>query len=169
MTVMRGLEQSLPLKLLKARESVMERFRPHLAAHDLTEQQWRVLRALAEADVVEMRTLANRAALLMPSLSRMLPDLEARGLITRRRGTDDARTVAVGLAPKGRALFEAMSAESERIYREIEQTVGRPVMTQIMGDLDRLMKSLDSEPQTKSQVIHPSSLEGEGSKSQCGE
>jgi homoprotocatechuate degradation regulator HpaR len=152
---MRALEQSLPLKLLKAREAVMEQFRPHLAAHDLTEQQWRVLRALAEADVVETRTLADRAVLLMPSLSRMLPDLEARGLIARRRGTNDARTVAVGLAPKGRALFDAMSAESERIYREIEQTVGRSVITQIMGDLDRLMSSLDSKRASEAMIKKP--------------
>ena len=84
-TFMRPLAQSLPLKLLRAREAVMERFRPHLAAHDVTEQQWRVLRTLAETGEIDASTLAETACLLPPSLSRMLQDLEARDLLVRRR------------------------------------------------------------------------------------
>jgi len=34
------------MELLKAREAAMERFRPMLREHGLTEQQWRVIRAL---------------------------------------------------------------------------------------------------------------------------
>jgi homoprotocatechuate degradation regulator HpaR len=150
---------------LKAREAVMEKFRPHLAAHGITEQQWRVLRALAEADAVETSTLAARAALLMPSLSRMLPDLEARGLVKRRRGTADQRTVAVSLAPKGRALFEAMSAESERIYRAIEHKAGRPVIIQLMGDLDRLLHALDASDESRPQVADKAPLPAATSRS----
>ena len=40
--------RSLPIALLRARETVMHRFRPLLASHDLTEQQWRVIRVLGE-------------------------------------------------------------------------------------------------------------------------
>ena len=47
---MRPFSASLPMALLLARESTMRRFRPLLAEHGLTEQQWRVLRALASAD-----------------------------------------------------------------------------------------------------------------------
>ena len=45
---MRTFSQSLPMALLRAREAVMRRFRPGLRCHGVTEQQWRVLRALAE-------------------------------------------------------------------------------------------------------------------------
>ena len=47
---LRDFEQSLPMELLKAREAAMARFRPMLRSHGLTEQQWRVLRALDHAD-----------------------------------------------------------------------------------------------------------------------
>ncbi len=43
--------RSLPIALLRARESLMARFRPMLAAHGFTEQQWRVLRIVGEVDV----------------------------------------------------------------------------------------------------------------------
>ena len=41
--------RNLPLLLLQARERVIAQFRPILKAHGLTEQQWRVLRALVDA------------------------------------------------------------------------------------------------------------------------
>ncbi|MGM3243097.1 hypothetical protein ACS2VP_27140, partial [Bacillus cereus group sp. Bc237] len=44
---LRAFSRSLPMALLRSRESVMVRFRPMLRAHGLTEQQWRVLRAMA--------------------------------------------------------------------------------------------------------------------------
>jgi hypothetical protein len=47
---MRDFSASLPMALLQAREAAMQLFRPLLAEHDLTEQQWRVLRALSASD-----------------------------------------------------------------------------------------------------------------------
>ena len=40
--------RNLPLLLLQAREAVFARFRPLLNAVGLTEQQWRVVRALLD-------------------------------------------------------------------------------------------------------------------------
>ena len=80
----RGFDRSLPMALMRAREAVMRHFRPSLAEHDLTEQQWRVLRALADADTaLSVGELAERTYLLGPSLSRMLTLLDDRGLIAR--------------------------------------------------------------------------------------
>ena len=67
---MRPFSASLPMALLLAREATMRRFRPSLAEHGLTEQQWRVLRALASADQpIEVSVLAERTALLAPSVT----------------------------------------------------------------------------------------------------
>ena len=45
---LREFDRSLPMRLLKAREAVMRNFLPSLREHDLSAQQWRVLRALVE-------------------------------------------------------------------------------------------------------------------------
>lgn len=142
---MRTLDQSLPLKLLKAREAVMERFRPHLNAHAITEQQWRVLRALAEVEAIDIGTLSQWIALSTPSLSRMLPDMEARGLIKRRKDKADGRVVMIALAHKGRSLFERMSAESERIYHELETAMGRASIEALTRALDKLIAALGDD------------------------
>ncbi len=102
---MRPFTASLPMALLQAREATMRLFRPLLADHDLTEQQWRVLRALAAADEpVSVGAVADRTFLLGPSLSRIVTNLEARQLIERTTATDDQRRSNLELAAAGRAL-----------------------------------------------------------------
>ena len=87
------------MALLHAREAVMARFRPMLAAHDVTEQQWRVLRVLSEAGSVEATELADRASVLPPSLTRIIKALEGRKFITRNKAEGDGRRVVLTIAP----------------------------------------------------------------------
>ena len=83
---LREFSRSLPMSLLRAREAVMRQFRPSLRANGLTEQQWRILRALSSVETIEVTELARLAFLLGPSLSRILRDLEARQLVERKTG-----------------------------------------------------------------------------------
>ena len=50
---MRPFQRSLPMQLMLAREAVMQRFRPHLTANGMTDQQWRIIRALNEVEAGE--------------------------------------------------------------------------------------------------------------------
>src|SRR6195952_3540089 len=106
---MRDFSRSLPMSLLRAREAVMRQFPPSLRNHGLTEQQWRILRALASIDAIEVTELARVAFLLGPSLSRILRDLEARHLIERRAAKADLRRGVVSISTKGLQLIEAVA------------------------------------------------------------
>src|SRR5678816_4301085 len=92
---MRDFAHSLPMALLRAREAVMCQFRPLLRKHDVTEQQWRVLRAVYEVEATEVTALAELCFILMPSLSRILRSLEARRLIERRIVPADQRRAEI--------------------------------------------------------------------------
>src|SRR5665213_3995110 len=98
---MREFSRSLPMSLLRAREAVMRQFRASLRDHGLTEQQWRILRALAAVDTIEVTELARVAFLLGPSLSRILRDLEARQLIERKVAKADLRRGPVSISGSG--------------------------------------------------------------------
>lgn len=157
---MRPLARSLPLKLLRAREAVMDRFRPHLAAHNVTEQQWRVLRALAEVGELDASTLAETTCLLPPSLSRILHDLDARGLVDRRRPDGDRRTSLISLSRTGRTLFDTMSRRSEAIYRDLEVRLAEADCGDILPALDRLIAALspatpksETKPEAKPEKV----------------
>src|SRR5260370_18034219 len=79
---MRAFSESLPMALLRTREAVMCLFRPGLRSRGVTEQQWRILRALAHSGSMEVTALADATFLLGPSLSRILPDMEKRQLVS---------------------------------------------------------------------------------------
>ena len=115
---LRSFDRSLPMGLLRAREAAMRLFRAHLARHDLTEQRWRVLRALSEdpstgGPTLDVGEVAERTFLLGPSLSRILGDLVA--------------TVA---------------PESESIYATIEERFGADRLAHLLSDLHELEDAL---------------------------
>jgi homoprotocatechuate degradation regulator HpaR len=135
------------MALLRAREAVMRHFRPGLRAHDVTEQQWRVLRALAGHESLEVTELAARTCLLAPSVSRILPELAARGLITRRQVESDLRRSLVALTPEGLRLLAAHAPQSERVYRAIEERFGAErlrQLIQLLQELEQAAAGLDS-------------------------
>ncbi|BCG84641.1 homoprotocatechuate degradation operon regulator, HpaR [Mesorhizobium sp. 113-3-9] len=133
--------RSLPMALLHAREAVMARFRPMLAAHDVTEQQWRVLRVLSEAGPVEATELADRASVLPPSLTRIIKALEGRKFITRNKAEGDGRRVVLTIAPAGSALIRALSPERRVIYDDIEHRFGHERLQQLLDLLDTLIEA----------------------------
>jgi homoprotocatechuate degradation regulator HpaR len=141
---MRPFARSLPMQLMRAREAVMRRFRPHLAAHDLSEQQWRVLRALIEADSLDILDLAGRCQIHPASLSRMLPKLAGDGLVARRANVNDQRRIVVSITEEGRALFDALAPQSEAIYAALEREVGGDRLRELYRSLDELIDALEN-------------------------
>jgi homoprotocatechuate degradation regulator HpaR len=138
---MREFSRSLPMALLRAREAVMRQFRPSLRDAGLTEQQWRILRALASIDQIEISELARETFLLGPSLSRILRDLEARRLIRRRSPQSDLRRGLVSVTPAGLALLNAVAPVSEAIYAEITRRFG----PENLETLHAMLSALETE------------------------
>jgi homoprotocatechuate degradation regulator HpaR len=134
----RERRRSLAIGLLKAREAVMSHFRPILADHDVTEQQWRVLRALSQAGMLDATEVAEKAFILAPSLTRMLRALEERGLIARHKDKDDGRRVLLTLTAAGQAVIDEVMPDSRRVYADIDQRFGEERIEQLLDMLDEL-------------------------------
>jgi homoprotocatechuate degradation regulator HpaR len=116
--------KTLPMLLLAAREALTQRFRHLNQAYGLTEQQWRVIRALAEVDALEIHALSAVCRIHAASLSRILPKLDRAGLIARCSKAADQRCVIVSLKPRGRQLIEEAAPESSRVYERLAGDVG---------------------------------------------
>lgn len=132
----REMHRSIPIALLRAREAVMSHFRPMLARHDITEQQWRVIRALAESGIVDASEIAARAFILAPSLTRIIRSLENRGIVRRTRDEHDGRRVLLEITPAGLAIIEQVAPESRLIFEDIEQRFGRARIEQLLDMLE---------------------------------
>lgn len=153
---MRAFSESLPMALLRTREAVMCLFRPGLRGRGVTEQQWRILRSLAHTGPMEVTELAEATFLLGPSLSRILPDMEKRQLVSRKQVDSDLRRSVVSLEPKGLRLIAAHAPDSERIYAEIAERFGVERVTQLFTLLHELQDALEGISREQAQQIQRS-------------
>lgn len=137
-TVPPAMRRSLPIALLRAREAVMSHFRPMLAQHDVTEQQWRVIRVLYEAGMLDASEVAERAFILAPSLTRMIRSLEERGFISKHKDKGDGRRVLLKIAPAGEAMIRDVLPDSRKIYDYIESHFGSAQLNTLLEMLNEL-------------------------------
>lgn len=114
------MHDSLTIALLQAREVAMGYFRPIVKRHNLTEQQWRIVRVLAENPSMDFHDLAFRTCILRPSLTGILTRMERDGLVLRLKPVNDQRKLYVSLTKEGQLLYEHAQAQVEDAYRQIE-------------------------------------------------
>ena len=136
---LRDFTQPLPMALLKARESVMDYFRPLLREHNVSEQQWRVIRALRDREGIEAPELARTCMILTPSLTRIIKTLEQRRLVERFAVEGDQRRRSIALTDAGHKLFETISPRSDAQYKKLTRKWGRAET----DELCRLLTLLD--------------------------
>lgn len=131
--------RNLPRLLLQAREAVMAHTRPSLREHELSDQQWRVLRVLGEHGAVETGRVAREAFILGPSLTGMLARMERDGLITRSRDPEDQRRTVIEATAQGRKLVKRLSTSIEAHYRWMEERLGEDKLEELYALLDELI------------------------------
>ena len=137
---LREFSRSLPMLLLRSHQAVMAEFRPILRSHGITEQQWRVLRALTTAESVRIAQVAALTLISGPSLTRILKGLEERGLLARRAEPQDQRAARISLTTSGRRLIAQVAPQSEQRYLSMAERLGE-------HDMDALYRLLVTLPE----------------------
>lgn len=132
--------RNLPLQLLHARERLLAQFRPLLKANGITEQQWRIVRALLDTGPLEPREIVVHCGISGPSLAGVLARMEEMGLVTRERLAHDQRRLRVSLTEASRALARRMAPAVEATYASIESRVGAERLAAMYAALDELME-----------------------------
>jgi homoprotocatechuate degradation regulator HpaR len=142
---LREFDRSLPMRLLKAREAVMRKFLPSLREHDLSAQQWRVLRALMEKNERDASEIAQRCEILLPSLSRILQNLDGRGLIRRKPCGKDQRRSLISITARGRKLVNEIAPVSEERYDHIAERFGERKLAQLYELLGEFIDCMEED------------------------
>lgn len=142
---LRDFKRSLPMSLLRAREVVMKKFLPSLQEHKLSAQQWRVIRALQDENGLDISELSIRCHLLMPSLSRIIQNLESRSLVERRTSSSDNRRSVIYLTKKGGQLFELIAPKSSERYDYITEKFGYGKLELLYELLEELVQKIDDD------------------------
>lgn len=116
----------------------MAPIRDMLAETGITEQQWRVLRVLAEHGPKDASELADKAALLAPSLTRILKALSQRGFITRAQDKEDRRRQLVGITESGQKVIDDNIVQAAEIAAQFRDKMGHDQYETLLDLLDIL-------------------------------
>jgi len=87
--------------------------------------------------------LSRRCYVLKPSMSRILRNLEGRGLIQRKAVQEDQRLSAIFLTKPGRELINVIAPSSEASYKQITKQFGNKKLSELTDLLDDLMEALN--------------------------
>jgi homoprotocatechuate degradation regulator HpaR len=113
-------------------------FRPVLAKHGFTEQQWRVLRVLGEKGPADAGQVAFEACILAPSLSRIIGKLEKDKYISRFIDAKDGRRINLSLTSLGKETLQKIVPEIGIIYNSLEKSYGEEKLTTLLELLSEI-------------------------------
>jgi len=130
--------RSLPIVLIRAREGIMPPIREMLADSGITEQQWRVLRVLVEYGPQDTSTIADRACLLLPSLTRIAQKMRDNGLITLSRNSTDRRRQTIAITTAGQRIVNENEGRAAEIVEEFKRKLGADNYEQLLDLLSLL-------------------------------
>ena len=108
------------IKLMRATNSVTRRAHTHLAAEKLTISQFGILEALFHLGPLVQRDLARKLLVTGGNITMVVDNLEKRGLVLRKRNSDDRRLITVHLTASGKDLIgRIFPVHAEVIRKEL--------------------------------------------------
>lgn len=94
--------------------------------HGLRVPEWRVLATLLDSDGAMITRLAEIALMEQSRLTRIIAQMDQRGLVLRKADADDGRRVRVYLSKKGRQLAQQLvrdaKAHEKRLLHALADT-----------------------------------------------
>ena len=98
------LENQLCFPLYACARETIKLYKPYLDELDLTYTQYIAMMVLWEKKSVTVKELGAVLHLDSGTLTPLLKKMEAKGLLTRRRSTEDERSLIASLTEQGEAL-----------------------------------------------------------------
>lgn len=132
---METTQKNIPLLLMRVRELMMSNFRPILTEWNLTEQQWRILRALYESHTLEPRELCDICCILSPSMAGILKRMEELDLIVKVPSKTDKRRVLVEIAPGVEVMVKKILKKNLQAYDDFASQIGEKLLTELEDNL----------------------------------
>lgn len=115
-------------------------YQPLLAELKLTYPQYLVMLVLWEKEPISVKELGQQLMLDSGTLTPLLKRLEQRGLLNRKRSTEDERKVEVSLTEKGIKIKQTASCIPDQLNQAI--AIDENDFQQFNAILTKLMKQI---------------------------
>ncbi len=131
--------------LAAASEAASARFHSHVRTRGVRVPEWRVLACLTDTDGSMVTELARYAMIEQSRLTKIIIQMDARGMVKRRSDPEDGRRVRVFLTAKGRELAEELVADARNHELELLTSFRSSEGAEIKDTLRALIQHLESD------------------------
>ena len=140
---MSPLDSYLPYLLNRAGARIATAFGEEMRPLGASLQMWRVLAALREQDGRRMGDLSLTTSIEVSTLTRLVDNMEEKGLVARRRDSADSRAVLLHVTPAGRRLTRRILPIAERYETVALKGFGAAEADLLKAALRRLYANMD--------------------------
>ncbi|WP_339757021.1 MarR family transcriptional regulator [uncultured Hoeflea sp.] len=130
--------------LAAASEAASDRFHSYVRSKGVRVPEWRVLACLTDTDGSMVTELARYAMIEQSRLTKIIIQMDNRGLVTRRSDPKDGRRVRIFLTAEGRALAEELVADAKVNEQELLRSFQGDQGATIKDTLRALIQHLES-------------------------
>jgi DNA-binding MarR family transcriptional regulator len=138
--------RSIGYLVRRVQNLMVPRAEARFADAELTFTQWVTLMGLGEGIAKTCAEIANHLGHDTGATTRMLDQLEARGLVKRERDTSDRRVVNVVLTAKGRAMSKKLAPRMVDLWNGTVAEFSHGEVDTLIDLLTRLLARIEQEP-----------------------
>lgn len=109
--------------------------------YDITPVQYSLMTALAARGELEQNNLALEIGMERSSVAEVVPRMQRRGLLTRRRSLEDGRVKLISLTRKGANLLKRMAGAVQRAHDRTIDELAAPDREWFMVQLIKLVEA----------------------------
>lgn len=137
-----SVHEEVVLNIIRTADELTLPMNEVLRAANLSQSQYNVLRILRGAgeDGLPCGEISQRMVRRDPDLTRLLDKLEARGLVSRSRGTTDRRVVRATITDEGTRLLESLDGPVEQSLKDTLAHVSQAKLRALLELLEEARK-----------------------------
>lgn len=132
------VEASVGYQMFRVMSTMKREVEQRMAAHGLTDAQWRPLWMLRTGKASTAIELARETGIDAGAVTRMVDRLESRGLVERVRSEEDRRVVHLRLTPEGETAVAAVPQVLAAVNNDFLRGFSRDEFEQLKGLLRRM-------------------------------
>lgn len=131
--------------LAAASEAASDRFHSYVRTRGLRVPEWRVMACLVDWDGSMVTELARYAMIEQSRLTKIIIQMDARGLVKRKSDPKDGRRVRVFLTSQGRELARDLVTDAKAHELELLKSFEAGEGAEIKQTLRALIRHLESD------------------------
>lgn len=135
---------SIGYLLRRANKLSMSRAEAAFAGSEITFTQWIVLALVFNGAAATCAELSRNIGHSSGAMTRLIDQLESRGLLVRQRDEVDRRVTRLALTAAGRATFIELATRVVALWNEVLEDFDAVEVVQLIATLNRLVARLET-------------------------